>query len=243
MSSPPYGARTARLRVIMLDVTDSEENIGKVVDEAWAVWGRIDVLVNNAGRGSNAVLEEGGADLMRAVFETNVFGAVKVTNTILPHCCRRKSGLIIFLGSRSSGRPIFPYIDSSYLATKAAIHAISESLAVEVAQFGIHVLLAIPGGSRTSQLNTPYTMNHHFADYDGYREDSLREMHEHWNHAQGDPAKAMDVLVDVGMPLPSWLLLGRPTFLYAKKQSERLLENISIWEGISRDLDFDITVE
>ncbi|TFY67217.1 hypothetical protein EVJ58_g1766 [Rhodofomes roseus] len=142
----------------MLDVTDSEENIGKVVDEAWAVWGRIDVLVNNAGRGSNAVLEEGGQSI---VWQANI------------------------------------PIDSSYLATKAAIHAISESLAVEVAQFGIHVLLAIPGGSRTSQLNTPYTMNHHFADYDGYREDSLREMHEHWNHAQGDPTKAMDVLVDV----------------------------------------------
>lgn len=68
---------------------------------------------------------------------------------------------------------------------------------MEVAQFGIRVLLAIPGGFRTSQLDTPYVMKHHVADYDGYREEALQELTERWKKAQGDPAKTMEALVDM----------------------------------------------
>lgn len=125
--------------------------------------------------------------------------------------------------------------------------AISEGVAAEVAQFGIRVLLAIPGGLKTSQLNTPYTTNHHVADYDGYRERVLEVMAGHWKHAQGDPEKAMEVLVDVikgegraeGKATPDWLLLGKPTFTQAKVAAEKLDQLVDDWEGISRDLDFD----
>ena len=90
-------------------------------------------------------------------------------------------------------------------------------------------------------------MKRHVADYDGYREEALQEMLGRWQRAQGDPAKAMEVLVDVvkaegkaeGKELPSWLLLGKPTFTRASVQSERLTRLVSEWEGISRDLDFD----
>ena len=118
---------------------------------------------------------------------------------------------------------------------------------MEVAQFGIRVLLAIPGGFRTSQLHTPYMKRHHIADYDGYREDALQELTERWKKAQGDPAKAMEVLVDVvreqgmaeGMELPSWLLLGRPTFSCARDHCDKLLRLTEEWEEVSKDLDYE----
>ncbi|KAH9923888.1 uncharacterized protein B0H18DRAFT_1013909 [Fomitopsis serialis] len=90
-------------------------------------------------------------------------------------------------------------------------------------------------------------MNHHVSDYDGFREEILNAMQERWKQAQGDPAKAMEVLVDAikgegkaeGMATPSWLLIGKPTFTQATLLNERLSENVSQWEGVSRDLDYD----
>lgn len=168
--------------------------------------------------------------------------------------------------SPSSVRSFFTKLESAYIATKAAVHgvfttslfsltrhrtlaAISESLAVEVARFGIRVLLAIPGGFRTSQLDTPYVKNNHIADYDGYREDALQELTERWKKAQGDPSKAMEILVDVikgtgkaeGMELPSWLLLGRPTFLCARDHCDKLSRLVDEWEGVSMDSDYPLS--
>ncbi|KAH9923887.1 uncharacterized protein B0H18DRAFT_451691 [Fomitopsis serialis] len=116
-----------RLRVLILDITDSEENIRKLIGEAWVVWGRVDILVNNAGRASTkALMEEGGLELMRAEYETNVFGTMKVTNAVLPHMRQRKSGLIVFLGSRVVWQANTP-VASSYISSKAAIHGTSPS--------------------------------------------------------------------------------------------------------------------
>ena len=90
-------------------------------------------------------------------------------------------------------------------------------------------------------------MKHRIAHYDGYREDALQELTERWKRAQGDPTKAVEVLVDVikgqgkaeGMGLPSRLLLGRPTFTCARDHCEKLLKLANDWEGVSKDLDYD----
>lgn len=109
------------LRLFRLDVTDSETAIQGVVADAVAVWGRIDVLVNNAGFGAPTILEEGGyvnvilqtmscwkmethdrTDMLMKHFNTNVFGLLKVTTAVLPHMRQRKSGTIVIIGSRSA---------------------------------------------------------------------------------------------------------------------------------------------
>ena len=90
-------------------------------------------------------------------------------------------------------------------------------------------------------------MNHHVADYDGYRERVTEAMEERWKHAQGDPEKAMEVLVDAikeegrtkGKATPDWLLLGKPAFTQAKQMTEKLGQLVEDWKGISRDLDFN----
>ena len=117
---------------------------------------------------------------------------------------------------QQSGYP--RYVSRISYHTKVRIltfwEAISEGVAAEVAQFGIRVLLAIPGGFRTSQLSVPYTTNHPIPAYNGYRERIMEAMEERWKHAQGDPEKAMEVLVDVikgegkaeGKVTPDWLL-------------------------------------
>ncbi|KZT05762.1 NAD-P-binding protein [Laetiporus sulphureus 93-53] len=236
-----------RLHVMELDVTESEETIKRNMNNALAVWGRIDILVNNAGYGSKCMIEEGGSTAALAQFQTNFFGVLNVTNAILPHMRSRKAGTVVLVGSRSIWQANVPTA-GFYIASKAAIHAISETLSAELAPFGIRVLLVAPGGFRTnSNDKIPYSMNHHVEDYDGFRESILEKLKDYWKHVKGDPAKAMEVLVDVlrgegraeGRGLPSHLLLGNPTYDNAKAYSERLSQTMKAWEDIAMDLDFE----
>lgn len=107
---PSQNPHHARLRLIPLDVTDSEDSIRAAIDSAVhtafedgrPAWGRIDVLVNNAGFGPAATLEEGGVEALKYCYETNVFGQVKVTNAVIPVMRGNGGGKIVFIGSRSA---------------------------------------------------------------------------------------------------------------------------------------------
>ncbi|PCH39364.1 NAD(P)-binding protein [Wolfiporia cocos MD-104 SS10] len=237
----------SRLRVVVLDVTDTEENIQTAVDDALTFWGRVDVLVNNAGYASKCMVEEGRSSAAIAQFHTNFFGALKVTNAVIPHMRQRRSGTLVFLGSRSVWQANVPAV-GFYIASKAAIHAMSECLAAELAEFGIRILLIAPGGFRTgSNDRISYTMNRHVPAYDGTRENVLKNLDEYWKHAKGDPAKAMEVLVDVvrsegkakGRELPGFLLLGNPAYVQGRAHCEQMVQNMDSWEDIAKDLDFD----
>lgn len=126
---PQVDADQSRLRILVLDVSDSIENVQATMDEALSIWGRIDVVVNNAGYGMKAMIEEGGCVIVlllrfsgqgahtctfRSVaaltqFQTNLFGAINVTNAILPHMRKRRSGTVLFMGTRSvwnAGTPV-----------------------------------------------------------------------------------------------------------------------------------------
>ncbi|TFY59098.1 hypothetical protein EVJ58_g5995 [Rhodofomes roseus] len=227
---------TSRLHVLVLDVTEPEDDVRRKLDDAWNVWGRIDVLVNNAGYVSQCLVEEGGC-----------VASFCVTNAVLPHMRSRKSGLIVFIGSRAVWQADISTA-AFYIASKAAIHTFSETLASEVSQFGIRVLLAVPGGFRTSQDKQTYTQNTHVVEYDGFREQILTSMEEYWRHgAKGDPKKAMEALTDVvrsegkaeGREVPPLLPLGSATYTQAKLHCERLSDNVSKWEAIGKDLDCD----
>jgi NAD(P)-dependent dehydrogenase (short-subunit alcohol dehydrogenase family) len=132
--------RSERLRVLALDVT-SPESVRQAVESA----GPIDVLVNNAGIGLLSVFEGISMDMVREVFETNTFGTMAVTQAVLPQFRQRRAGVIVNVTSSVTLRPL-PLL-SVYTASKAAVTAFTESLAVELRQFNIRVRLVIPGRS------------------------------------------------------------------------------------------------
>jgi len=134
--------RSERLRVLALDVTDPE-SIRQAVDAA----GPIDVLVNNAGIGLLGVFEGTSMETAREIFETNTFGTMAVTRAVLPQFRLRKAGVIVNLTSSVTLKPL-PLL-SVYTASKAAVNAFTESLALELQQFNVRVSLVIPGRSPT----------------------------------------------------------------------------------------------
>lgn len=129
---------SARLRILPLDVTD-ETSIRHAVDAA----GPIDALVNNAGIGTAAPAELLSMDVVRAVFETNTFGTMAVTQAVLPQFRQRKAGVVVNVTSSITLKPL-PLV-SAYRASKAAVNAFTETLAAEVAGFGIRAHLVLPG--------------------------------------------------------------------------------------------------
>lgn len=129
-----------RLRVIELDVTDPD-SIAHAVSAA----GPIDVLVNNAGFGAPIPVELTPLTTARALFETNTFGTLAMTQAVLPQFRERRAGVIINVTSTATLKPL-PLV-GVYRASKAAVNAITESLAVEVEPFGVRVRLVLPGRS------------------------------------------------------------------------------------------------
>ena len=144
--------------MLVADVT-SDISIKKLVDDVMAATERIDLLINNAGFGVTGAAEESSITQVRALFETNFFGTVRVTNAVLPIMRQQRSGRVLNLSSGLGFIPA-PY-NAHYSATKHAIEGYSESLDHEVREFGVRVLLIEPGATRSSfegstvQADTP----------------------------------------------------------------------------------------
>ncbi|MDR8396335.1 MULTISPECIES: SDR family oxidoreductase [Paraburkholderia] len=130
--------RSERLRVLALDVTDPE-SVRRAVDAA----GPIDVLVNNAGIGVLNALEGTSMETAREVFETNTLGTIAMTQAVLPQFRQRKEGVIVNVTSSVTLRPL--HLLSVYTASKAAINAFSESVALELEPFNVRVRVVLPG--------------------------------------------------------------------------------------------------
>src|ERR671919_335287 len=126
------------------------ESLDDLVASALERFGRIDVLVNNAGYGSVGAVEELEMDDLRAVMDTMFFGAVELTKAVLPHMRERGSGAIVQMSSQ--GGQLAPPGYTAYCAAKYALEAMSEALAVEVGPLGIQVLIVEPGAFRTGLL-------------------------------------------------------------------------------------------
>ncbi|KAI0658626.1 NAD-P-binding protein [Cubamyces menziesii] len=239
-------AERSRLHLLQLDVSDSPEVVQQRMKEALSVWGRIDVVVNNAGYGVKAVLEEGGSLAALTQFQTNIFGVLNVTNSVLPHMRERRSGTIVIIGSRSAWRPeVSPA--GFYAASKAAVHAIGETYASELRPFGIRVLIVAPGAFRTEGVHAyPATIHNHVPAYDAAREAGMARFAAIAGHERGDPAKAMELLVDVvkgegraaGRDWPLWLVLGRDAYTDVRAKCNRILKTMDAWEDVATDLEF-----
>jgi len=135
------------LHVTQLDVTD-DASVKNAVEEVLSKEGRINILVNNAGYGLNGALEDLSMDEIKAQYETNFFGLIRVTQAVLPTMRRQKSGTIINISS-GAGRFGFPS-GSAYVSTKFAVEGLSESISYELEPFGIKVVLVEPGVIRTN---------------------------------------------------------------------------------------------
>ncbi|GBE80232.1 NAD(P)-binding protein [Sparassis crispa] len=240
-------AARQRLHVVKLDVTDQPENVQRVVNEAAAIWGQIDVLVNNAGFGVMSTLEEAAPLTLQKQFQTNVFGSINVTNAALPHMRARHSGTIIMIGSRSAWQGVNMPLAGAYAASKAAVHSLGETYFIELRQFGIRVCIVAPGAFRTNNVVNMYTTrDQHISDYDELREER-GVLIKNMARAVGDPKKAMELLVDAvrgegraqGKELPLYLPLGRITIDKLRDHCQKLLRDLNEWEDLAKDLDFD----
>ena len=214
-----------RLLPLALDV-DSGEAISAAVNEAQARFGRIDVLLNNAGYGYQSSAEEGVDAEIRAQFETNVFGLFAVTRAVLPGMRARRSGFVINVTSVAGliGFPSSAY----YAASKHAVEGWSDGLAAEVAPLGIRVTCVEPGPFRTdwagrSLKQTPTAL-------DDYRETAGKRMQTTSGYSgkqAGDPvraAHAMIALTEQDRP-PRHLVLGKVGFdAVTQRLRERLAE-------------------
>jgi NAD(P)-dependent dehydrogenase (short-subunit alcohol dehydrogenase family) len=135
------------VEVLRLDVTD-DKSVKDVINTIVVKQRRIDVVVNNAGYGSTGAVEDFSIDEIKAQFETNFFGAIRVIQSVLPIMREQRSGIIVNISS-IGGRIAFPF-SPSYASTKFALEGISEALQYEVDQFGIKVILVEPGIIKTN---------------------------------------------------------------------------------------------
>ncbi|PBK66008.1 NAD-P-binding protein [Armillaria solidipes] len=234
------------LHLVQLDVTAGFDGVKTVIDDAVSKWGKIDVLVNNAGAGYLGLVEESGTKMMREQFETNVFAVVDVTNAVLSHMRAQKEGTIVVIGSRSVWRADTAGI-GTYAASKAAIHAIAESLIPEVEPFNIRVLVVAPGAFRTEGMySIPFNVKNPISDYDDIRASSIARFGSVPGTEPGDPVKAMETLVDTvrgegsaeGKAWPTWLLLGQDAEKDLRTKWDKLRTMLEEWGNVVRGVWF-----
>ncbi|AQZ67269.1 Short-chain dehydrogenase/reductase SDR [[Actinomadura] parvosata subsp. kistnae] len=223
--------KAGNVLTVALDVTDTAA-IPAAVQAAVDRFGRIDVLVNNAGRGLLGALEEITDAEARSLFDLNVFGLVNMTRAVLPVMRRQGSGKLVHIGSRSGfeGEPGV----SMYSASKFAIAGISEALSAELAPFGIQSMVVEPGVLRTDFLDVSSlsVAAHRIADYDGTPAHVTLDWAGTANHTQlGDPAKGAALIYEVtGQDtLPSHLYLGPDTLDRLQVKLRRIEEDLAPW--------------
>ncbi|KAF9269758.1 NAD-P-binding protein [Marasmius fiardii PR-910] len=235
------------LRLLQLDITAGFDVIKAIVDVASTIWGRIDVLVNNAGNGYLSFVEEATSDLFRRQFDTNVFGVMDVTNAVLPHMRERKEGTVVVVGSRSVWRADTLSGIGPYAASKAAIHAVADALSVELAPFNIKVLLVAPGAFRTEKIySIPFNESNPIPDYDDMRKSVMSQVAKIPGNEPGDPVKAMEVIIDVvrgegvakGKKWPGTILLGEDAEATFQRKQSTLNQTIQDWIQVIKSVMF-----
>jgi NAD(P)-dependent dehydrogenase (short-subunit alcohol dehydrogenase family) len=229
-----------RVLVLPVDITDAAA-VADAVDTAVAHFGRIDVLVNNAGYGHVGIFEETSLDEYRAQFETNVFGTFAVTQAVLPTMRKQRSGTVINISSYAGFTAGFGR--SAYNPSKFAIEGWSEALAAEVAPFGINVVCVSPGFFRTDIWDAS-SMRYSAAagSIDDYAEAwaQFRATHESLNHTQnGDPAKLAELICTLSrMPEPPRsILAGSETVAKYEALLKGKLENLHRWRELTESTD------
>ena len=224
--------------VLKLDVTNPDD-IRNAVDATLARFGRIDVLVNNAGIGYFAAIEESNDAEVRRMFEVNVFGLAQMTQAVLPGMRERRSGHIVNISS-IGGIRAFPAV-GFYNATKFAVVGLSESLSMEVEPLGIKVTIVEPSGFRTDwagrSANEAPSEIPDYADTAGKNRRSIRG---YSGKQPGDPVRAAAAIIKaVESPEPPLhLLLGKAALKGANWKLDLLRQNFDAWQETTVGADF-----
>ncbi|GAF44264.1 oxidoreductase [Rhodococcus wratislaviensis] len=225
---------------VPLDVTDHDQVVA-AVSAANDRFGGIDVLVNNAGHGYRAAVEEAAVDEVDELFATNFFGPVDLIKQVLPQMRSRRSGTIVNVSS--IGAPRSNPASGYYTATKAALEGMSDALNREVAPLGIRVMVLEPGAFRTDfsgrSLNQSSTVIDDYADTAGKR----RKENDHTHGTQqGDPDRAAQVIIATveGKDAPFRLLLGTDAIQIVREELQGRIDEIDEWAHVSATTDFAI---
>ncbi|SCZ31590.1 MULTISPECIES: oxidoreductase [Pseudomonas] len=227
------------LLAVRLDVT-REEEAHQAVAQGIKRFGRIDVLINNAGFGVLGAVEETSASETERLFATNVFGLLNVTRAVLPHMRAQRSGRVINISSIGGYQAYVGW--GVYGSTKFAVEGISEALHQELAPLGIHATVVEPGFFRTDFLDEQSLIKTALVlpDYDE-TVGKMRTFAEAANHAQpGDPlkfAEAMLALVNAPNP-PQRLALGSDTIARIEAKNRLVAQELAEWNELALSTDF-----
>ena len=223
---------------IPLDVTNKEQ-VAAAVQQAEDHFGKIDVLVNNAGYGYFTSIEEGEEEKIRAQFETNFFGLVNVVQAVLPGMRKQRKGHIINFSS--IGGLVGFTSTGFYHATKFAVEGLSESLSKEVEPLGIKVLLVEPGPFRTdwagrSTSRTPVSI----PDYEATVGKRMEASQNGSGKQQGDPVRGCEAIIKAveSNNAPLRLLLGEPAYKMALEKADQLKQNFETWKELTLSADY-----
>ncbi|KMQ61365.1 short-chain dehydrogenase [Chryseobacterium angstadtii] len=213
-----------------LDVTNAEQ-AKKAVDEAFAHFGKIDIVLNNAGFSMISTIEDGNPEDIRALYETNVIGPLFVIKAALPHL--RKQGYGHILGTSSNlGHVTMPII-GYYCSSKWAFEAIHESLAMEIAQFGIKVTIVEPGAYATEFGSGQ--MPDLFKGLDIYTDFKNGFLEQMKDHQRGNPhatPEALFKMVDSPNP-PLRFFLGSGNLAWTKGEYDKRMKEWEEWQDVA----------
>ena len=224
--------------ILKLDVTQPDQ-VAAAIKATEARFGHIDVLVNNAGIGYFAAVEESEEDEVRKMFDVNVFGVGRMIWAVLPGMRERRSGCIVNLSSLAGlrGFPALGY----YSATKFAVEGLSTALRQEVEPLGVHVMVVEPSAFRTDWAGrSANESKHQIDDYMATAGNVRAAMRAASGNQPGDPvraAKAIVAAVASGNP-PHHLLLGNDAFDGAMARLNHLREDFAAGEAVARAADF-----
>src|ERR1700730_7210850 len=229
-----------QVRTAPLDVAD-EPAAYIAVQVAIEAFGRLDVAVKNAGYGDFAPFEQLSSERFKAVVDTNSYGVVNVTRAALPIMRKQKSGCILQISS-VGGRLGVPG-NSPYHAAKWAVGGFTESLAKEVAPFGVNVCAIEPAGMRTNwgaraNRDRPDLL----PDYEPSVGGVMKALESRWGHENSDPAKVAQVVLRLAASncLPAHLLIGRAAVQHAGQAEATRAADAERWREVSVSTDADI---
>jgi NAD(P)-dependent dehydrogenase (short-subunit alcohol dehydrogenase family) len=214
----------------------SESSVTEAVDATIRQFGRIDVLVNNAGYGQIGSLEELSDAEARASFDVNVFGLLNVTRAILPHMRAQQSGHVFNISSIAGFTGAFPGF-GIYCATKFAVEGLSESLSAEVKPFGISVTIVSPGYFRTEFLSAGSLAvpAQPLDAYQSVRDTQIAHQQQINGNQPGDPEKAVAALIEVAAVenAPLHLFLGEDAYNMAYQKMDAVKAELEAWKEVT----------
>ncbi len=230
-----------QMRAVALDVTNPEQ-VRTAIATAIDAFGRIDVVVNNAGYANVASIEETTEEDWRAQLETNLWGVINVTRAALPVLRKQRSGHFVQISS-TGGRTGVAGL-GPYQTAKWAVEGFSEVLSREVAPLGIKVTLIEPGGFRTDWGGSSMSYTEPSEDYRSTVQFVL-DYHNQAGNEPGDPAKAAQAIITIVNEAnpPLRLLLGKGAVQLARRIDQAKLAETDRWEKLSSSTDFDDSEE